>query len=250
LLAVHGWPLDHRVFEPQSRALSSSLTIIAHDRRGFGKSDAPPDLRLETADIDRILDALDLESVHLLGMSQGGRIALRYAVSRPHRLRSLILQGAAVDGLHIDEPDSERIPIAEYANLAKSGGIVEVRRRWREHPMMRLAAGCEAESRLLAKILADYSGADLNASDATNHSQADDVFNRLDTVNVPILLITGARETAARKQHAEAIRSRVANCVSLQLENSGHLSNLTEPDRYNHAVLTFCEKVEATRVAS
>ena len=70
--------------------------MITYDRRGFGRSEAQPDLRLELDDIDHILDALGFESTHLLGMSQGGRIAIRYAVTRSERLRSMILQGAVI----------------------------------------------------------------------------------------------------------------------------------------------------------
>ncbi len=244
LLTVHGWPLDHRVFEPQAAGLSSSLSVIAYDRRGFGKSEARPDLRLEVDDIDRILDALGIPSAHLLGMSQGGRIALRYAVTHSHRLRSLILQGAAIDGLHVEEPDSDQIPMAEYSALAKSGRLDEVRRRWLRHPMMQLGAGFEAPSNQLLRILADYAGADLIDFDANRYRFSADLVTALSALNVPTLLLTGAHETGARKRHADEIASRVAGCMRLQLENSGHLSNLTEPERYNRAVLEFCEKVE------
>jgi pimeloyl-ACP methyl ester carboxylesterase len=244
LLTVHGWPLDHRVFAPQVSGLSSSLTVIAYDRRGFGRSEARPDLSLEVDDIDRILDALELPSVHLLGMSQGGRIALRYAATHSHRLRSLLLQGAVIDGLLVEEPDADRIPIAGYAALAKSGRLDEVRRRWLRHPMMQLGAGFEAASDLLVRILADYAGADLIDFDANRYRFPADLLTALSALNMPALLLTGAHETGARKRHADEIESRVAGCVRVQLENSGHLSNLTEPERYNRAVREFCEEVE------
>jgi pimeloyl-ACP methyl ester carboxylesterase len=249
LLAVHGWSLDHRVFEPQVRALSSSLRVIVYDRRGFGKSVAPPGLRDEVDDINRILDTLGLPSAHLLGMSQGGRIALRYAVAHGHRLRSLILQSGVIDGLHVDEPDDERIPIAEYARLAQSGRVDEVRRRWRGHRMMQLDAGFESEAQLLHRILADYSGADLIDSDTDRNHFSYDVLAALDTLDVPALLLTGARETAARKRHADEIHARVAGSEVVELEHSGHLANLTEPARYNKAIFEFCKRVETARAA-
>jgi len=244
LLAIHGWPLDHRVFEPQVRGWSSSLTVIAYDRRGFGRSEARPDLRLEVDDIDRILDALELPSVHLLGMSQGGRIALRYAVTHSHRLRSLILQGAVIDGLHVEEADADRIPIVEYSALAKSGRLDEVRRRWLRHPMMQLGTGFEAASNLLQRILDGYAGADLIDFDASRYHFSADLLLALSALNVPTLLLTGAQETAARKRHADEIESRVSGCKRVQLANSGHLSNLTEPEHYNRAVREFCETIE------
>lgn len=244
LLALHGWPLDHRIFEPQVSGLSSSLTVITFDRRGFGKSEARPDLRLEVDDIDRILDALELPSVHLLGMSQGGRIALRYAVTHGHRLRSLLLQGVAVDGLQVEEAEEDRIPMAEYAALAQSGRLDEVRRRWLSHPMMQLGADMAAASGLLQRILTDYAGADLVGFDPERYRFSADLLTALSLLRVPTLLLTGARETAARKRHADEVEARVVRCKRVELEHSGHLSNLTEPERYNRAVREFCEKVE------
>jgi pimeloyl-[acyl-carrier protein] methyl ester esterase len=178
-------------------------------------------------------------------MSQGGRIALRYAVAHKHRLRSLILQSAGVDGLDVDESKDERIPFVEYADLARTGRLDEVRRRWREHPMMQLDAGCETEARLLGRIFADYTGADLVDFDKDRNRFSVDILEAVGTLNIPALLLTGARETAARKRHADEIQSRISACESLVLEDSGHLANLTEPARYNLAVREFCEKVEA-----
>ena len=86
LLMIHGWPLDHHIFDAQVAGLKNDLMILRYDRRGFGKSDAPPDLVREVDDIDALLDAMGIESAHVLGMSQGGRIALRYAVTRPARV--------------------------------------------------------------------------------------------------------------------------------------------------------------------
>ena len=168
LLLVHGWPLDHRMFDPQVAGLANDFQVIVFDRRGFGRSQAPPDLRLELDDIDHILDAIGLSNAHLLGMSQGGRIAIRYAVTRPQRLRSLLLQGAVIDGMRLEEHESERVPVAEYAELARAGCIDEVRRRWLAHPMMALDPKFADEAKLLRRLLADYGGDDLVALDSNN----------------------------------------------------------------------------------
>ena len=58
LLMLHGWPLDHRMFDYQVDALSGAFRCIAIDRRGFGRSTAPPDMRREPGDIDRVLFVL------------------------------------------------------------------------------------------------------------------------------------------------------------------------------------------------
>ncbi len=245
LVLVHGWPFDHRLFRPQLDALAGELQVIAFDRRGFGRSDAPPDLRLEIDDIDRILDAFGLASAHLLGMSQGGRIVLRYASRRPGRLRSLILQGAVVDGLVVNESAAERVPVAEYAALARQGRIASIRERWLAHPMMRLPPECPEALALVEEILAGYGGRDLETWTPDAYAFDGDVLGAMRHLEVPTLILTGAHETRTRRLHAQALLERIPDCREVILEASGHLSNLTEPATWNAAVLAFVSAVTA-----
>ncbi len=244
LLMIHGWPLDHRIFDAQAEGLADALMLVRYDRRGFGRSDAPPDLVQEVDDIDILLDALAIESTHVLGMSQGGRIALRYAVTRPERVRSLVLQGAAVDGISGGEDDAERIPLQEYAALAQRGDLGEVRQRWLRHPMMRLDPEFTCESDRVRKIVDGYDGRDLLAFDPDSYSYPVDVLSSLARFDRPVLLITGADESTARKRHAAALMKRLPDCREIVLENGGHLCNLTAVAAYNAAVREFCQATE------
>jgi pimeloyl-ACP methyl ester carboxylesterase len=245
LLLIHGWPLDHRIFDPQVAGLKDDLKLVRYDRRGFGKSDAPPDLVQEVDDIDALLDALGLESTHLLGMSQGGRIALRYAVTRPGRVRSLVLQGAAVDGVSAGEDDSERIPLQEYAELARQGNLNEVRQRWLRHPMMRLDPASTNGALLIRKIVDGYFGRDLLAFAPDSYSYPVDVLSSLPGFDRPVLLITGANESNARKRHAAELLARLPDCQEVVLDGGGHLCNLTAANAYNDAIREFCRSAES-----
>ena len=245
LLLIHGWAMDRRIFTLQVPALSQEMRVITFDRRGFGRSEAPPGLNRELDDIDGLLDELVGEPVHLLGMSQGGRIALRYAITRPHRLRSLILQGALVDGLPADDTDNERIPVGEYAALMRQGNIGEIRRHWRQHPMMDVGKNDVANNALLEAMLQDYSGADLLDYGSESYSFPGNVLDAAAKLSLPALILTGARETAARSRHAATLAATIPGALEVVLEESGHLSNLAEPDVYNQAVIAFCRDVES-----
>ena len=245
MLLMHGWTLNHRMFEPQVPRLSERFHVISFDRRGFGRSDMTPDLGMELDDLDRIADALSLDTLHLLGMSQGGRLALRYAVTRPQRLRSLVLQGAVVDGLDTDEPGHERIPFQEYASLVRAGKIDAMRQRWLRHPVMALAPGHERERRLIDEILDDYSGADLTGFTLATLTSTLDVIGKLAAFHAPTLIITGAAETVRLKAHAKKLLEVIPDCREVIFRHSGHLSNLTEPGLYNEQVIRFCTSVDA-----
>ncbi len=240
IVMLHGWPLDHRMFIYQFEGLAKNFRVIAMDRRGFGKSTAPADMSLELDDINKLIEQLDLGRVHLLGVSQGGRVALRYAATHPERLRSLLLQGAVVDQLDVLEPEAEQVPIGLYAELARTGQLKSVIANWLQHPMMALPAEKSNEKRLLEGILSDYDGMDLVNYDPRHYQFGANVLAELAETDLPVLLLTGAHETAVRKRHAQEILRHVAGSREIIFHDSGHLSNLTEPEAFNRAVRDFC----------
>ncbi len=246
VVLVHGWPFDHRIFSPQIRPLSRDFRVIAYDRRGFGRSTGDPSLARDVADIAALLSERGIESAHILGMSQGGRIALRFAAQHPHMARSLVLQAPAVDGF-TPISGSDAIPLGRYAAWAARGEMQRVREAWLRHPMV--ASGIEAEEtfELLTTLLADYQGRDLVDFDTRNPEYAVDVAAAVAAAQIPVIILTGALETPARREHADHLLRVVPGARELVLEHSGHLSNLTEPARFNEAVRDFCWQVERSR---
>ena len=82
VVLIHGWPLDHQMWEYQSVYLASrGLRVIAYDRRGFGQSSKPwtgYDYDTLADDLKALLDALELQDVPLVGFSMGGGEVARY----------------------------------------------------------------------------------------------------------------------------------------------------------------------------
>jgi class 3 adenylate cyclase/pimeloyl-ACP methyl ester carboxylesterase len=90
-------PIWRHVFH----GLSRSHTLIRYDARGNGMSDWDVDsLSLDAwvTDLETVVDAVGVERVPLLGISQGGAVAVAYAVRRPERVSHLILYGAFARG--------------------------------------------------------------------------------------------------------------------------------------------------------
>ena len=79
---IHGWPLNHEMWEYQLAELPKhNFRCIAYDRRGFGKSDRPwekYDYDTLADDLKAVLDQLDLKQVTLVGFSMGGGEVARY----------------------------------------------------------------------------------------------------------------------------------------------------------------------------
>ena len=82
VILIHGWPLDHQMWEFQIPALvQSGHRVIAYDRRGFGKSSKPwdgYDYDTLSEDLKLLIEQLDLHEVTLVGFSMGGGEVVRY----------------------------------------------------------------------------------------------------------------------------------------------------------------------------
>ena len=82
VVLIHGWPVDHKMWEYQVNELPKhGMRVIAYDRRGFGMSDKPwsgYDYTTLAGDLKAVLDELDLHDVVLVGFSMGGGEVARY----------------------------------------------------------------------------------------------------------------------------------------------------------------------------
>lgn len=97
VLLLHGSPGSSRDFRTLGPALGANFYVVAPDLPGFGHSDRQvPDysIRAHAAYALELMDRLDLESVHLLGFSMGGGVALELIDQAPERSRSLTLLSA------------------------------------------------------------------------------------------------------------------------------------------------------------
>jgi pimeloyl-ACP methyl ester carboxylesterase/DNA-binding CsgD family transcriptional regulator len=99
------------LWKPFLTRLSERRQLIRYDQRGNGLSDwEVDDLSFEACvrDLEAVVDAAGLEQFDLLGISQGGPVAIGYAARHPQRVRRLVLYGAFARGMLLREPPDER----------------------------------------------------------------------------------------------------------------------------------------------
>ena len=85
---------DLSMWQPQIHALSNRYRVIAVDHRGHGKSPVPAgpySIADLAGDVIALLDSLELESVHLVGLSLGGAVSQWIAAHHPTRVETLTL---------------------------------------------------------------------------------------------------------------------------------------------------------------
>ena len=131
LVKVANW-MTHLEFDWESPVwrhwlteLSRDHTYVRYDERGCGLSDwNVPELSFEAwvRDLETVVDAVGIERFPLLGLSQGGPIAIAYAVRHPERVSHLIVHGAYARGWLKRGPSPQQRKEAEMMNeLAELG---------------------------------------------------------------------------------------------------------------------------------
>src|SRR6202040_3955790 len=98
VILIHGWPLNADAWEKQTAALlAADHRVITYDRRGFGRSSKPAtgyNYDTFAADLDVLLNTLNLTNVSLVGLSMGtGEITRYIGKYGTKRLRKAVLIG-------------------------------------------------------------------------------------------------------------------------------------------------------------
>ena len=119
------YDLESPIWRPWVAELSKRHTYIRYDQRGCGLSDwdvAEFSLDAWVGDLEAVADSLGLQRFPLLGMSQGGAIAIAYALRHPERVSRLVLVGAYARGLlRRDDGAAARLEAETLENLMRIG---------------------------------------------------------------------------------------------------------------------------------
>jgi pimeloyl-ACP methyl ester carboxylesterase len=230
LILLHGWTLDHRMWQPQVAGLADNFRLVMPDRRGHARASAPPDLAREAEDVQAIADALGLAAFALCGLSQGAVVAVDTARRFPGRVSALVVAGAPLPAL---APREEVIDLAALRALAASGDFPGLRAAWGEHPLMRTHT--PAAAALAAQMLADYDGRDLLAGGEAPEITREDCA----ALAMPVLSLAGEWDTPWRRACARTLAETAPRGQHALIDAAGHLANLDNPLQFNRILRDF-----------
>jgi 3-oxoadipate enol-lactonase len=236
ILLVHGWTLDLEMWEPQVSAFRDEFRVVRYDRRGFGLSSGRPSLIRDVEDMEALCRQLALGPTALVGMSQGARAVLGFAMAFPKNISCLILDGPP-DCLGIGGSTEDDLPLHQYRELIRTQGINAFRLQWREHPLVKLITSDLRQRELVNAMIGRYSANDLLESPVNVGPALDPA--RLELLTAPVLIVTGAHDTPRRTEIADALASRLPNAQRAVVPTAGHLANLDNPKHYNAIVGAF-----------
>ncbi len=239
VILAHGFLMDHEMFAPQVAALRDTYRVITWDERGFGLTefDGNPFTYWDSAaDCLGLLSHLGIERAVVGGMSQGGFLSLRVALTAPERVRALILLDTSAA---LDHPET----------LAANQGMVDM---WLSvGPVDDLAGAVAAiiinDAEENPKWVAKWQARpkELLAESARCLLTRDDVSPRLGEITCPALVVHGTEDTALPMEDAEAMAAALVGCNGVVKVSGAHAANLTNPVPVNAAILDFLAALPA-----
>jgi len=250
LVLVHG-SADHRLFHPVLGRLADRFRVVYYDQRGYGlttsDADERPALEDDVADLEALRVELGVESVHLLAMSNGGPIAIDYALANPTRVRRLVLLDTYAD-------NNARIALAYplvrevLADEGREAAVEAIEARRSRDPLQRdidafLVTPHTHHESALPREWVEYwfrSGCMTDVGPRPWRSPRD--YARLDDLarlDVPTLVVCGAKDRVTPLEHSRDMESRLPHGRLVVLEGAGHLAFAERPDEFARIVHEF-----------
>jgi pimeloyl-ACP methyl ester carboxylesterase len=248
---VHEFAGDCRSWESQLRHFGRRYRCIAYNARGYPPSDVPenPENYSQTRardDIRAVLDGLNIDKAHVVGLSMGGFATLHFGFTYPDRARSLTIGGCGYGAA----PDQREM----FAREALAAAT-------------RFEAGIEAaaESYALGPTRVQFQNKDLRgwrefADQLAGHSgkgsaltmrgvQARrpslyDLTAEIAKVTAPTMIMTGDEDWACLEPGI-MMKKLIPHAGLVVMPNCGHTLNLEEPGEYNRLLESFLHAVDA-----
>ncbi|TNE83290.1 MAG: alpha/beta fold hydrolase [Gammaproteobacteria bacterium] len=242
LILLHGLGVCRRDWEPQIEYFRQHWRVIAPDFRGHGdsgKPDGPYSVMQHAADIVALMDALDIPSAHIVGLSMGGMVAFQMAVDCPERLRSMTIvnSGPALpnDSFAAKKMLWSRLSAIHLLGMRTYGHKVAAN--------MFPGEGREALIEMFAEQIASNPKRIYLKNLKSLFGWG--VLDQLAAIETPTLMLTGDRDYSpvAVKQ---AVVSAMQQAQLVVIADSGHGTPIEKPDETNRAIEDFIRGLSAT----
>lgn len=232
LLCITGFTISCAVYEPVLPLWSTRYECITYDNRGSGRSGAPwrttsmPELASDAA---RLLDALDVPSAHVFGISMGGMIAQELALRFPERVRGLILAGTTPGG-----PRAIRPAVKELAavGVGMASTLRDPGRPWLA-PLLFSETFRREQPERVRELLRHFAAHGPTPWGANAHWWATvyhDTVSRLGQIQAPTLVLHGGADSFSPLANAELLAQRIPDAELAIVPGAGHACVLEAPD--------------------
>jgi len=238
VVLLHGLGSSSRDWELQIPEFAKHYRVIAADFRGSGRSDKPQGpyrIADYAEDTWALLDKLDIQRAHLVGLSMGGATAFEMAARRPERVQTLVVVNCP-PSFALSSPKkwfelAMRLSVVRIMGMDKMADVVGKRlfpdpgqESLKAQFQGRYAANKKQHYLWALRSLAGWS-----------------VVQRLKQIDCPALMLTAEHDYTPVAEKQRAVQGLPRGKLQV-IKNSRHATPIDQPAAFNQAVLDFIEQ--------
>jgi 3-oxoadipate enol-lactonase len=242
IIFIHGFPLNKSMWNNQIEILKADYRVITYDIRGHGDSDTGNDsfsIELFVNDLISFMDVLRIKKATLCGLSMGGYIALNAIERYPDSFDALALCDTTC---RKDSPEAKNKRKKTIERIIKDGVINFAGDSLKTlfTPDSFTTKADEISS--VKKMILNTTELSL-CSTLLALSSRNDTCSVLNDIKVPVLILVGAEDTITPPDYAMFMHENIKDSTLQIIDHAGHLSNLENPEVFNHHIKKFFDLV-------
>jgi 3-oxoadipate enol-lactonase len=243
IVLLHAGVLDARMWDADFARLARGYRVVRYDARGHGRSSPAAGDFAHHEDLHDVLEALDLPSATLVGLSLGARTAIDFSLAHPEMIDALVLAAPGASGMELRDPiclrrTEEMIAALRAGDVA--GGVEAFLRAWVDGPR-RGPGEVDRGVRERARAMATTTIVDHPPPGPARELHAVD---RLDELRAPILALVGDLDSPDIAALADRLVTAAPRATQAVIPGAGHTLNLERPELFAAAIDAFLGRLD------
>lgn len=239
VVLIHAFPLHAGMWRPQLERVPDGWRFVAADLPGFGGADLdaaqPPTMDEYAADVEAVLDALEIERAVIGGASMGGYATFALFRRVPERFSGMVLADTRATA---DSPEG-RAARREMSELVRTRGVGAVA----DQMVPRLLGETTRAERpeveaMVRRLIVENRPAGIDGAIHAMMTRPDSTPDS-ERISVPALIVVGAEDVLTPESDSRALHHAIRRSQLVVLDAAGHLPSLEVPEPFAHALAGF-----------
>ena len=239
LLFVHGFPLDHRMWQAQIEYFKNTFTVVVPDLRGFGATDVTRgtvSMKQHAEDLNMLLHELNFEKdVIFCGLSMGGYIAWEFWKHFPQRLNALILCDTRA-GSDTEEGINNRLKMVD---LVLKHGPEPISSSMIPNLISENSQRTFPEIAEILTEMIESTDREGIAASQRGMAKRNDFMKEICNIQIPTLCLVGSEDQLTPPDVMKAMSSQIPNSKYTEVPGVGHMAPMEAPVAVNQIIEEF-----------
>jgi 3-oxoadipate enol-lactonase len=247
LVLIGGWASYRWIWFRQIPTFEKKYRCVVFDNRGAGKSskpDYPYTIEMMSADTVGLMNVLNIETAHILGISMGGLIAQQIAISYPEKVRSLILSSTHFGGTNYIPMDDKTMALL----IALPTETISVEQAREMRYRATFSPEFLRENRSIIEQIDEWAEklptplfAQVHQSSATSEFSSE---LELKKITAPTLILHGNNDCAVPTKNGELLAKHIPNSKLKIIKDAAHFVIIEKYEEFNDEVMNFIDEIE------